>query len=413
MTDAPERPGEPLSPRDPRGTVVPLRRPWINQPEIDGVTRVLVSETLVAGRETRAFEERFAAYVSAAHAVAVSSAWAALHLALEAVGVGPGDDVLTSVAASLPVAAAIDHLGARPVLVDVDPTTLTLDHRQIERHLTPRTRAIVPVHFAGTPCAMDEILALAARSNVRVVEDASHALPARYRGRIVGSIGDVTVFAFNPPRTITTGEGAMLTTERAEYADRWRAQRADGVPDPTGADARDGTTSGDARLRGYGYRMTEMSAALGLAQLARVDRFHGIRSYYATLYQLGLADLGEVTLPEATPGTQHAWDLYVIRLDTDRLTLGRDAFIERLLEEKIRAGIHFVPVYAHAYYRETFGYDPRQFPNAARAYARGVSLPLYPRMAEADVWDVIQAIRRIVMAHRVRRDDATPDATAP
>jgi dTDP-4-amino-4,6-dideoxygalactose transaminase len=401
MTAAPAHAGEPGSSPSLRGTVLPLRRPWIDQAEVEAVTGVLGSEMLVGGTKTQEFEERFAEYVGAAHAAAVSSCEAALHLALDAVGVGPGDEVITSVAASLPVVAAIDHLGARPVLVDVDPVSLTIDHRQIERHVTPRTRAIVPVHFGGRPCEMDEILALAARNSVRVVEDASQALPARYRGRIVGSIGDVTVFGFDPARTMTTGEGGMLTTDRAEYAERWRAQRADGVPDPAGpAGGPEATAAGEARVRGYGYRMTEISAALGITQLARVHRFHGIRNYYAALYHLGLADLPELTLPEAPSGSQHAWDLYVIRVDTDRLTIDRDTFIELLLAEKIRGGIDFVPLYAHAYYRETFGYRAQDFPDAERAHERTVSLPLYPRMAEADVWDVIQAIRRIVVAHR-------------
>jgi dTDP-4-amino-4,6-dideoxygalactose transaminase len=396
MTAAPAHAGEPGSAPSPRGTVLPLRRPWIDQAEVEAVTAVLGSETLVAGMNTQEFEQRFAEYVGAAHAVAVSSRAAALHLALDAIGIGAGDEVITSVAASLPVAAAIDHLGARPVLVDVDPVSLTIDHRRIERHVTPRTRAIVPVHFAGRPCEMDEILALAARNNVRVVEDASQALPARYRGRIVGSIGDVTVFGFDPARTMTTGEGGMLTTDRAEFAERWRVQRGDGVPGPAGPPV--GRES--ATVRGYGYQMTEISAALGIAQLARVHRFHGIRSYYAALYHLGLADLPEITLSEAPSGSQHAWDLYIIHVDTDRLTVDRDAFIELLLAEKIRAGIDFVPLYAHAYYRERFGYRAQDFPDAERAYERAVSLPLYPRMAESDVWDVIQAIRRIVAARR-------------
>ena len=403
MANAPATPGEPGSPPpQARGSILPLRRPWINQREVDAVTRALESETLVAGARTREFEERFAAYVAAAHGVAVTSGGAALHLALDAVGVRPGDEVITSVAASLPVAAAIDHLGARPVLVDVDPVTLTIDHRGIERLLSARTRAIVPAHFAGVPCEMDEILALAARSDVRVVEDASQALPAGYRGRLIGSIGDVTVFNFSEARAMTTGEGGMLTTDHPEYAERWRAQRAEGAA----------TADGEARLRGYSYLMTEMSAALGLTQLARVPQFHGIRGYYATLYQLGLADVAELTLPEAPAQSQPAWDLYVVRIDTDRLAVDRETFIGLLLAEKIRAGIHFVPLYAHPYYRETFGYRAEDFPNAARAYARAVSLPLYPRMTEADVWDVIQAIRRIVAQHR-RSPGTAPDVTAP
>jgi dTDP-4-amino-4,6-dideoxygalactose transaminase len=401
MADVPGPTPPPGSSSRPRDTVLPLRRPWINRAEVEAVARVLRSETLVGGTRTQEFEARFAGYVGAAHAVAVSSGPAALHLALDSVGVRAGDEVITSVAASVAVAAAIDRLGARPVLVDVDPVSLAIDHREIERHLTPRTRAIVPVHFGGRPCEMDEILALAAEHNVRVVEDASHALSARYRGRSVGSIGDVTVFAFDPARTMTTGEGGMLTTDRAEYAELWRAQRADGVPEGAApATGPERAPFGDARYRGYGYRMTEVSAVLGIAQLMRVPRFHGIRSYYATLYQLGLGDLPELTLAEAPEGNQHAWDLYVIRLDSDRLTIDRDRFIDLLLAEKIQAGLHFVPLFAHTYYRDTFGYRGRDFPHAARAYARVVSLPLYPRMAEADVWDVIQAIRRIVTAHR-------------
>ena len=388
-----------------RASFLPFHRPWIDEAEIEEVTDTLRSGWLTMGPKTLKFEERFADYVGAKHAVAVSSATAGLHLALDALGLQPDEEVITSTYTFTSTAAVALHLRARPVLVDVVPGTLSLDPDAVERAITPRTRAIVPVHMAGAPCDMDRILEIAARHGLDVVEDAAHALPAEFRGRKIGTIGDLTVFSFYAGKNITTGEGGMITTDSTERADLLRTRRLHGISrDAWKRYTAEGSWYYEVAYPGYKYNMTDLSAALGLQQLRKLDRFHAIRSYYASIYQLGLSDLLEVELPQVQEGTEHAWHLYMIQLNTERLTIGRDRFVEELRQENIGTSVHFIPLHIHPYYRDVFGYKPDDFPRALHAYRRVISLPLYPRMTEADVWDVIRAVRSIVERHRVGRD---------
>jgi dTDP-4-amino-4,6-dideoxygalactose transaminase len=376
---------------------------WADQREMEQVNAVLASGILGTGPRTHQFEQEFAAFVGVRRAVAVNSCWAGLHLAFEAIGLRPGDEVITSVGLPAATAAVLYHLGARPVLVDVDIDTLTLDPDEAGRKITSRTRAIAPVHFAGCPVAMDGVLALAARHRLFVIEDALHALPARYRGQMVGAIGDMTVFGLSTDRAITTGEGGIVTTESAELATALRRRRSYGISDVTEGERPAHPGDQRARTHGYGYAMADLNAAVGLAQLRKVQMFHGIRSYYATLYHTGLSELGEVILPEAPADVQHGWGLYVLRLKTDRLSISRDAVIELLGRENVQAGVDFVPLHAHDFYRDVFSLRPRDYPRATAAYEQALSLPLYPRMSEADVWDVVRALRKVIIHHGRQR----------
>jgi dTDP-4-amino-4,6-dideoxygalactose transaminase len=387
-----------------RDTFLPFHKPWIDEAEIEEVADTLRSGWLTMGPKTIEFEKRFAEYVGAKHAVAVNSATAGLHLALDALDLKPDDEVITSVYTFTSTAAVVLHNNARPVLVDVDPETLNMDPEQVRRKITPRTRAIIPVHFAGAPCDMDPILDLAARHGLTVVEDAAHALPTQYKGRTVGSIGDLTVFSFYAVKNLTTGEGGMITTDSSEHADRLRTRRLHGISrDAWKRYSAEGSWYYEVDYPGFKCNMTDVAAAMGLQQLRKLDRFHGIRNYYATLYQLGLGDLPELILPENPAYAQHAWHLYVIRLNLARLTIGRDEFFEALRKANIGASVHFIPLHIQPFYRRAFEYRPEDFPNALRAYQAAISLPLYPRMSEADVWDVIHAVRLIVERHRVGR----------
>jgi perosamine synthetase len=387
-----------------RPTFLPFHQPWIEEEEIAEIVDTLRSGWLTMGPKTLRFEEEFAAYVGASFAVALNSCTSALHLALDVIGIGPGDEVITSAYTFTATAAVILHLGAQPVLADVQPDTLTLDPALVAARITPRTRAIVPVHMAGTPCDLDPLLELAARHRLRIVEDSAHVLPGQYKGRAIGSISDMTAFSFYATKNITTGEGGMVTTESSEYADRLRVRRLHGISrDAWKRYTSEGSWYYEVEYPGYKYNLTDLAAALGLQQLRRADRFHALRTHYASLYHRGLADLTELTLPEAQPWGPHSWHLYLIQLDLERLTIDRAAFIRLLREENIGASVHFIPIHLHPYYRERFGYRPADFPNALHAYQRVVSLPLYPRMSEADVEDVIRAVRSIVERHRVRR----------
>jgi dTDP-4-amino-4,6-dideoxygalactose transaminase len=372
------------------------REPWIDQREIDEVNAALSAGLVSVGPRTREFELRFASFVGTRHAIAVNSCWAGFHLAFEALGLAAGDEVLTSIASSTAAVAAITHVGARPVMVDVDLETLTLDTAEAARKVTPRTKVIMPSHFGGCPAAMDPILDLAARHRLLVVEDAIDALPAWSQGRIVGSIGLMAVFGLSQDLSITTGEGSVVTTERDDLADVIRARRFFGVPPDSAPpfQARTHVAYEAARTYGFGYQMADVSAAVGLGQLAKIEMFHAIRSYYAGLYELGLSDLDELILPRVPRGVQHAWGRYVIRLRRERVARQRDAVIRHLQAQNVDATVGIVPQYAHGYYGGALGLDPREFPNARTAHDTSISLPLYPRMVEADVWDVIHAVRQ-------------------
>jgi dTDP-4-amino-4,6-dideoxygalactose transaminase len=381
-----------------RSTILSSGGAWTDHRERDQLDAVLSAGALSFGPRTAEFEQRFAALVGARHAVAVSSCWAGFHLMFETLDFRPGDEVLTSIAASTPAIAAVTHVGARPVMVDVDPVTLTLDVAEASRHVTPRTRAIMPGHFGGCPAAMDEVLALAAQHQLAVVEDATHALPAWDHGQMIGSMGLASVFSLSQDLNITTGEGGVVTTDRADLADLLRARRFYGVPAEWAPPVQ---FPGRARYEaahtyGFGYQMADLNAAVGLGQLPKLKVFHAIRSYYAGLYELGLSDLESLILPRAPLGAQHAWVLYVVRLRPERLAISRDAFIERLAAQNVVGSVDFVPLYAHGYYGAQHGLRAARFPNARAAHETSVSLPLYPRMTEADVWDVIRSVRQIV-----------------
>jgi dTDP-4-amino-4,6-dideoxygalactose transaminase len=384
--------------------LLPFYRAWIDDRDIEEVVDTLRSGWLTMGPKTLQFEERFARYVGARHAVAVNSCTAGLHLSLDAIGPQAGDEIITSVYTFTSTAAVMLHLGLKPVLVDVRPGALHMDPGQVERAITPRTRAIVPVHLAGAPCEMDALLELASRYDLKIVEDAAHALPTRYKGRLVGSIGDLTVFSFYAVKNLTTGEGGMITTDSDHYANLLRTRRLHGISrDAWRRYSAEGAWYYEVEYPGFKYNMTDLNAALGLQQLAKLDMFHAVRTYYANLYNLGLSDLPELTLPEVAGNANHAWHLYIIHLHLDRLSIDRDRFVDLLRKDDIATSVHFIPLHLHPYYRDTFGYAPEDFPHALAAYQGAISLPLYPRMSEADVWDVIRAVRRIVEDHRVRR----------
>jgi dTDP-4-amino-4,6-dideoxygalactose transaminase len=330
--------------------------------------------------------------VGARYAIAVNSCTAALQIALEAVGVGPGDEVITTPMTFTATAAVIEHLGAHPVLADVDPKTLNLDPQRVAERVTARTKAILPVHFAGQACAMDELMDLARAYGLAVIEDAAHALPTRYRGRMVGTIGDATCFSFYVTKTITTGEGGMITTESAEAAERMRLMRLHGMNrDAWKRYARGGSWRYDVVAPGFKANLPDLAAALGIPQLARSDEFHARRAAIARAYDTGLRDVPGVALPEVADPAGHAWHLYVVRVAE-----GRDAFIEALAERGIGTSVHFIPLHRHSYWRDRYGFAPADFPVADAASGQIISLPIYPKMTDADVARVVTAVRATV-----------------
>jgi len=380
---------------------LPFHRPCIDQEEIDAVVDTLRSGWLTMGPKTRAFEEAFAAAVDAVHAVAVSSATAGLHLAFDALGIGPGDDVLVPTLTFASTAATVIHVGARPLLVDCEPDTLNVSVADAARKWTPQTKAIVPVHFAGHPCDMDPILALARQHGAAVVEDAAHAVPARYRGRRIGSLGELTVFSFYATKNLTTGEGGMVTTAVPELAERVRSRRLHGMTrDAWKRYSKEGSWRYDIAYPGFKYNMTDMNAAMGLVQLKRLPAMQAERQRLVAAYRAALADVSAVELPTCRPEIEHAWHLFIVRVRPEQLRVGRDDVIQELNAAGIGTSVHFIPLHEHSYYRDVLGVDAAALPTATAEWQRIISLPLYPGMTERDVERVAETLRTIVRRHQ-------------
>ncbi|MBN1955571.1 MAG: DegT/DnrJ/EryC1/StrS aminotransferase family protein [Anaerolineae bacterium] len=380
---------------------LPFCLPDVGEAEIEEVIDTLRSGWLTTGPKTKKFEQAFAAYVGAPEAVAVNSCTGGLHVTLAALGIGPGDEVIVPTMTFAATANVVVHVGATPVMVDVAPDTLNVDPAAVEAAITPRTRAVVPVHLYGHPCAMDRIMAIAERHNLFVVEDAAHSVAAEWNGRRVGSLGNPTVFSFYAIKNMTTGEGGMITVDDSELAERMRVWLLHGMSrDAWKRYEATGSWYYEIVLAGLKYNMTDVQAAMGLHQLARLEEMTRRRAELAARYTEAFRLLPELILPAYRDGVRHVWHLYPIRLRLEQLTIDRNAFIEALSREGIGTSVHFIPLHRHPYYRDRFGLHPADFPTADAAYQQLVSLPLYPRMSDQDAADVVEAVRRVVGRHR-------------
>ena len=379
-----------------RGEFLPFAAPLLGDEEIQEVVHCLRSGWLTTGHKVKQFEREFGEFIGAKHALAVNSCTAALHLALEAVGVGPGDEVITTPMTFTATAAVIEHLGARPVFADVTARTLNIDPEQIRRRLSPRTKAILPVHFAGQACDMDAIVDIARGAGVHVIEDAAHAIPTRYNGRMVGTLSDITCFSFYATKNVTTGEGGMVVTDRDDIMERMRLMHLHGMSkDAWKRYTQNGSWSYEILAPGFKYNLTDIAAAIGIHQLRKCQAFHRRRLTIADQYDAAFADLPGISIPRVEDRESHGWHLYVIQVDPERLTIGRDAFIDQLIARNIGVSVHFIPLHVHPYYRERYALRPQDFPNAWGAYERIVSLPIYAKMSDDDVRHVIDAVRGI------------------
>ncbi len=395
-------------------TFLPFALPDIGEEEIAEVVDSLRSGWLTTGPKTQRFEKEFAAFIGGdAQAIAVNSATAGLHLALEALGVGPGDEVITTPYTFTATAGVIRHLGADPVFVDIDPRTFNLDPEKIEAAITPRTRVILPVHIAGLACEMEPIIEIALRHKLKIVEDAAHALPATYRGQLIGTLEtDATVYSFYATKTMTTGEGGMIITRNEQIAQRCRVMRLHGIS----RDAFDRYTSTKPAWHyeiiapGFKYNLTDLASAIGIQQLKKVWKFQTRRAEMAAAYQAGLADQPLILPPEPAQGDLHSWHLFVIRLDGSA-RISRDEFIRRMSARGIGCSVHFIPLHLHPYWRETYQLLPEHFPHSWAEFERAVSLPLYTRMADADLDRVIETVKEVLdeAANEARNE---PDAKA-
>lgn len=380
-------------------TFLPFALPDIGEEEINEVLDALRSGWLTTGPKTKRFEQEFAAFIGeGVEAIAVNSATAGLHLALEALGIGPGDEVITTTHTFTATAEVVRYLGADPVFVDIDPRTLNIDATQIERAITPKTRAIIPVHFAGLSCDMVSILAISKKHGLKVVEDAAHALPTTCEGKLIGAMeSDATVYSFYATKTITTGEGGMVVTANPEIAARCRTMRLHGIS----RDAFDRYTSTkpawfyEVVAPGFKYNMTDIAASLGIHQLRKAWEFQRRRQQMAAHYDEALRGLPVLLPPNAPPGETHAWHLYVLRL-APGAPVQRDRFIELMAEKGIGTSVHFIPLHLHPYWRDRYGLNAADFLHSQQLFEQSVSLPLYTRMTADDQDRVIAAVRSIL-----------------
>jgi dTDP-4-amino-4,6-dideoxygalactose transaminase len=380
---------------------IPFHRALIETEEINAVLEVLRSGWLTTGPRVKQFEASFAQHVGAAHAVAVSSCTAALHLALHAIDLREGDEVILPTMTFASSGEVVLYFNAKPVFVDCEPDAFHMDASLVERAITSRTKAILPVHYSGYPCDMDPILSVARKRGVKIIEDAAHALPARYKGKRVGAIGDLTCFSFYATKTVTTGEGGMITTDNADYADRARILSLHGVTkDAWKRYSSEGSWRYDIQATGYKYNLTDLQAALGLAQLQKCESMHLRRCVLAMRYTSALSSLDTFKVPSIPDHVENAWHLYVLEVNQDLLTINRDRVIEELKERGIGTSVHFIPLHLHSLYGLKCGYRPGQFPNAERHFASAISLPLFPSLSFEDQDRVIEALHDIARQYR-------------
>ncbi len=375
--------------------------PDVGQEEMQEISEALASGWVTTGPKVKKFEVEFAAMVGAKHAIAVNSCTAAMHLALEAVGVTRGDEVITTPYTFAATAEVIRYFDAHPVFVDIDPISFNIDPARIAAAITPKTKAIIPVHIAGLPAEMDAIREVAASRSIPVIEDAAHTFPASYKGRPVGSISEITAFSFYATKTITTGEGGMITTNNDAWAERCRVMSLHGISkDAWKRYTAEGNWYYEIIAPGYKYNMTDVAGAMGLAQLRKAERMREQRKAIAEKFNAAFGTLPELQLPHDRADCMHAWHLYMLRLHLDRLTIDRAQFMNELRTHGIGASVHFIPLHCHPYYREQQGLVPEDFPVAHREYLREISLPIYSRMSDEDVQRVIDAVTDIISQHR-------------
>src|SRR5690606_8839620 len=378
-----------------------FHKPFISEEEVNEIVDTVRSGWLSMGPKTLKFEEAFNSYIGSKRSIAVSSWTAAGHLALEAYELKPGDEVIVPTMTFPATAEIVCYFGAKPVIVDVDEHTLNISLSEIEKAITPKTKVIIPVHYGGQPCDMDEILDIAKKHNLKVIEDAAHSLPAIYKGKKVGTISDVTCFSFYATKTLSTGEGGMICTNDEALAERCAIMRLHGINrDAWKRYSEAGSWYYEVVAPGYKYNFTDLQASLGLAQLKKVDIMWNSRKAIAARYTEALKDFDLIKLHGIKSDRESSWHLFPIRLQLNKLNINRAQVVEELKKRNIGAGVHFLPVHQHLYYKEALNLDDKDFPVATAAFPELVSLPIYPGMSEQQVDKVIDVLVDLLNHHK-------------
>jgi perosamine synthetase len=382
-----------------RSTLLPYGRQSIAEDDIQSVVDVLRSDWLTTGPKVAEFEEAFAVRVGAKYAVSFSSGTAALHGAAFAAGLKPGDEAITTPMTFAATANCVLYQGATPIFADVSADTLNLDSEKVAARITPRTRVIIPVDYAGHPADLDAILNIASRHGLVVIEDACHALGAEYHGRRVGSIAHMSVFSFHPVKHLATGEGGMVTTDRADLAESLRRFRNHGISSDARQRQAEGQWHYEMVLLGFNYRLTDIACALGLSQLKKLEMNLTRRREIADCYTRAFRNLDGILVPPVRPNVNPAWHLYPIRVNPARLNAGRAQVFRALRAENIGVNVHYIPVHLHPYYRDQLGYRGGEYPVAETAYEQLISVPMFHGMTDQDVEDVIAAVGKVLAAY--------------
>lgn len=379
-----------------RETYLPYGKQWIDEDDINSVVNVLKGDFLTTGPYIGEFEQAVADYVGSKYAVAFSNGTAALHGACFAAGIGEGDEVITTPITFAASANCILYQGGTPVFADIDEKTYNIDSEEVEKKITGKTKAIIPVDFTGQPVNLDAIHELAKKNNLVVIEDAAHALGAKYKGKMVGSLSDMTMFSFHPVKHITSGEGGIITTNSKDFYDKLLMFRSHGITrDADKMVENHGPWYYEMQFLGYNYRMTDFQAALGVSQLKKIDSFVSRRKKYVEMYNEAFKEIKQIITPFQHKDSDSSWHLYIIQLDLDALTVSRKEIFQALQAKNIGVNVHYIPVHLLPYYKQ-MGHKKGDYPLAEDLYERIISLPLFPAMEEKDVQDVIDAVKETI-----------------
>ena len=380
-----------------RKEFLPYATQWFDDKEIEEVVDVLKSSWITTGPKLRLFENKFKKYIGSKFAIAVNSGTAALHVSTSSIDIKPGDEVITTPFTFVASANCVVYRGGTPIFADIKKDTYNIDPNEIRKKITSRTKAIIPVHFAGQPCDMDEILEIAEENDLNIIEDAAHAIDAEYKGKKIGNISNLTTFSFHPVKNITTAEGGMVTTNNEELNDKLLMFRTHGISrDAVKRFGKEGGFYYDMQYLGYRYNLSELHSALGIHQLDKLESFQKRRREIVEIYNKELQTIEEITIPYVKDKVKHSWHLFVIQLEIEKLKVDRDYIFKALREENIGVNVHYIPVHYHSYYANKYGLKKGMLPTVEWLFPRILTIPIFPKMSNDDVYDVINALEKVI-----------------